>query len=150
VSESHLYSCAVLALAERFSGGGEEVMGSTSARVWSMRRTSARTLSSTSWKAPWCHCGCPGSRRNASRCAAADAAAATARTVRRRRRMGGPMEGEETLCPGSPSILFRERGRGRRRRRRRVCRPRRRLFTLSRERFFPPSISSVHGSSYIF
>lgn len=29
----------------------------TSAREWSMRRTSDRTLSLTSWKAPWCHWG---------------------------------------------------------------------------------------------
>ena len=33
----------------------------TSAREWSMRRTSDRTLSLTSWKAPWCHWGWPGS-----------------------------------------------------------------------------------------
>lgn len=37
----------------------------TSAREWSMRRTSDRTLSRTSWKAPWCHWGWPGSRRKA-------------------------------------------------------------------------------------
>jgi hypothetical protein len=72
----------VLALEERFNRGGEEVMGSTSARVWSMRRTSAWTLSSTLWKASWCHCGC--ARWNASRCATdADEATATVRTVRR-------------------------------------------------------------------
>lgn len=49
----------------------------TSARVWSMRRTSDRTLSLTSWKAPWCHWGCPGSRRKASGAADADWMATT-------------------------------------------------------------------------
>jgi hypothetical protein len=92
--------------AERLSGGGDEAgeeIESTSARVWSMRRTSARTLSSTSWKAPWCQCGCPGSRRNASRRGADDTAAAAARRRRRRRKTGGPiMDGGsgETLGQG--------------------------------------------------
>lgn len=71
--------------------------GSTSARVWSMRRTSARMLPSTSWKAPWCQCGCPGSRRKASRRAADDTTEAAVRT-RKRRKMGGPIEG----CPEKP------------------------------------------------
>jgi hypothetical protein len=48
-------------------------------------------LSSTSWKAPWCQCGCPGSRRNASRRGADDTAAAAARRRRRRRKMGDPI-----------------------------------------------------------
>ena len=33
--------------------------------MWSRRRTSDRMVSLTSWKAPWCHWGCPGSRRKA-------------------------------------------------------------------------------------
>ena len=105
------------------SGGGEagEKIESTSARVWSMRRTSARTLSSTSWKAPWCQCGCPGSRRNASRRGADDTAAAAARRRSRRRKIGGPIMDDgsgETLGQGfwklrRRSPLERERGRGR-------------------------------------